>query len=317
MSLYFICLPIELRIDLLKRLPPSHLLEESSDLTFLNRICNMFSLTCFKMCDTNEFWRAYYKQRYIVDTIYNIKKPRINDDFRALFRKAYTDYKHLSVEKLKYAMKNGHNWMLWEETRHDKYVWLDFDKLFIEAVHNLQWDCLYDLDLAYDFNMSTYQHALNILALKKLDNYRSEPLDQWIDLLLEYGTTFPQIKVSRSSDYYHGTIYFANQSISHRVFDDTNNVDFFRKYNAVIEPKKLLQHLIPMGSAIVVITYLLDKFNVVIDDEIVKSAIENEDIDMMKLFVERGYKPTADILYFSSKTKREIFDYILEIYNKK
>lgn len=312
MTMYFDQLPIELRSELLKFLPRSYLLTRGPDLSIKYKIPYMFSFNCFKACDTNDFWMSLYKSNYIVDTVYNLTESQTTVVFKDIYRESYVCYVYFSLERLKYAMKNGHNWILWKETQKYHGIWLDFDELFLVAVKYLQWNCMYEIDLSYTLKTATYQKALNMLACKNILECNLEFWEQWIDVLLDYGAEFPKI-------YHFGDrIGFVTVYIDKKTLDDGRFLKYLVKYNAIPDVKKLVESLILMNINLETLVDFINTVNLVIGDDIFKYALRPNKLIYIKLFIDRGYKVTANDIHVAAKCDdREIFDYVLAVYTNK
>lgn len=312
MTLYFDQLPIELRSEILKFLPSSYLLTRGPDLLIEDKIPYMFSFNCFKMCDNNDFWMSLYKSSYIVDTVYNLTKSQTTVVFKDIYRKSYINYVFFSLQRLKYAMIHGHNWILWEETRKYRGIWLNFDELFLDAVEYLQYDCMYEIDLAYTLKTATYQKALAILACQNILECNLEILEQWIDVLLDYGAKFPQIFC------FGDRVGLVNIYIDKKTLDNGRFLKYLIKYKAIPDATKLVDSLILMDINIETLVDFINTVNLVIGDDIFRYALRPNKLIYVKLFIERGYKVTANDIHVAAKCgDREIFDYVLTMYTNK
>jgi len=307
MSLYFESLPVEIRSELLKYLPKSYLFEATTN--GLRKHANtpyIFDIMCFKICDTNDFWRSMYEYKYK----YNIKSvdDKTNINYKNSYHKCYISYVKFTIDKLKFAMQNGHDKILLQERKNNPGVWLNFDELFLEATNYLQANCMYLINRIVKFQRKTYQDALNILLSKLNNNF--DLVEELINILLDYEVVFPKIEFLSCN-----VIMWMDRKMDDCLLLNKPFLQFAIKHKMITNLKKVCEYFIYHHvNTDVFIDYITDH-NIPLDTELFKYTLQLERFKYIELFIEHGYKINVDDIHKAASCTRQIFDYILGIYS--
>lgn len=308
MTLFFDRLPVELKLELLKRLPIPYLLYGQT-ITFkpYSEVFRIFDLDVFKTCDNVSFWKD----------LYNIKFGPSSDlsiNYKEKFLSASNHYIKLAQDKLNYAITQGHINIVKEVRNNYRYIWFNFGQLFIDAVANFQSECVKFIDDTFHLRLSTYQKALDALFAKNLNDVNSDLVHSSLKYVVNgRNLTFPENKYLAD-----GSIQLNNTKFTKKSFDDLKLLKLLLKHKVISDDVKLLMSLIKLMVNENTIEKYLDISQININDS-VNYALCRMKIENLKLttghidiFIKKGYTVTSKTLQDSANST-EIFNHFLTI----
>ena len=193
--LYFEVLPGELKLELLKRLPPSMLIST----THINKLSHddkewyIFDVACFKPYDNEQLWQALYSYEYSNEKLNEIK-----------YKDAYIKCKWSEVSKkgqyMVYVAENGLDRVF---VRHISSYKVDdfyyaYNEMFDKAVINLQLHFVEILTKSITFRQETYEMALPKLLNSGFSLDDLSTVESLVELLMKECKTFPNVSYQNS-----------------------------------------------------------------------------------------------------------------------
>jgi len=307
MTLYFDSLPVEIRSLLIKYLPPEYLAGELLDLYLMEGAFYIFGLDSFKICDTNIFWKELYIEKYGQSNVKTL-------DYKICYQVDYNNYINFAQERLKYAVRHGHINIVKQLRKKYRYIWFEFDDLFIASIIYLQEKCAEFIDDKYVLESKTYQKALELLLSKNLVELDQDLILSLLDMLCSNGAQFPQINCSLTN------ISAGKIDFTKKAFENDKWLKFFLKYNVITDHLALLKSLINWTVDINIIEQYLEMFKITITEDVVINLLKTMryngfrlSLDHFKLFIKRGYKPNKKTIYEAAHSA-DIFYYLFDYY---
>ena len=281
MALYFDILPLELREELLFRLPVPYLLGHGYSLEFEEYIFNIMDLESFKLCDNDYFWKSYYEN-------YSSRKP-YDKSYKDAFKQAYVNYVSNIRDNLYYAARCGHDYVLEQVFDMHPCIKFDYDGLFLVAAENLQRRCMRLIEKESELDMETYRVAIDNILYRNCHSFDAlaPQIERNIEFLLRRGAIFPNI------DYTISPPKLIRVFLDHNLLTE-KFVDFIIKYSPNLNKKEFLKHLTVnhLITSPIIIKYFVGKTQTVITEEIFQHAVKYGTCIAVKTLLELEYHPT-------------------------
>lgn len=304
--LFFDALPNDLKMELLKYVHPSLLIENKCIKKCLKLVAEpyIFSLDCFKSCDIELLWQNLYNRRYS-----KFKPPNLT------YKEAYI--KHMAMEVkvecdyLIYAAKNGLEKYIFDvyDDTSDYFDYGLWDLLEVAARH-LQVDLVKKL-LMFNYNakkVSVHTNALKSILTSRFDINDLPKVEAIIDLLKTSNTvTMPQVT------YTEYNIFVFDMGCGSYLEHDraVEFIQFLLKYNMIPDHQVFFEKLcLVLNVNIKIIEWCLEHMNVTITNKLFRHLCKYD--DTIKLLTDGKYEITKNNLEVI--VGYAVYDKVLDLY---
>ena len=302
--LYFEALPGELKLELLKRLPPSMLIstKQINKLWHNDKEWYIFDVDCFKPYDNEQLWQALYNYEYSIEKLSYTS-----------YKDAYIKYKRAEVSKkgqyMVYVAENGLDRVFVRSIasyKTDDFSY-SYTEMFDKAVISLQLHFVERLTTCITFLEEAYEIALMRLLNSGFNLDDLAKVESLVELLMKKCKAFPRVSYQNGRAILDRTII--DGYLKHN--DGVKFIKFLLKYKAIADEQTFFGHVcsvydIPLDT----VKWCLENMNVKPTKNIFKHISKSN--DFVKLFIENGYILTVDDI--NAYKTHDNFNYLLDMY---